>query len=108
MIVLRKIDGLLVDDIQTIRTHVFFKKYKSDGCIYGRLAPDYDMAVAWKRLREGNTLDRDITLLHHKLLESQIEKQYNLNAHDEASKTYDWLGQLHRETSKKGEKCGVL
>lgn len=48
-----------------------------------------------------------IILLHHELLESQIEKQYNLNAHDahdEASKTYDWLGQLHRETSKKGEK----
>jgi len=100
-----------VDDIQTIRTHVFFKKHKLDGGIYGRFAPDYDMAVAWKRLREGNPLDRDITLLHHELVESQIEKQYNLNAHDahdEASKTYDWLGQLHRETGKKGEKRGIL
>lgn len=60
-----------------------------------------------KQRREGNPLDRDIILLHYELLESQIEKQYNLNAHDahdEASKTYDWLGQLHRETSKKGEK----
>ena len=106
-----KISGFSVDDIQTIRTHVFFKKHKLDGGIYGRFAPDYDMAVAWKRLREGNPLDRDITLLHHELLESQIEKRYNLNAHDahdEASKTYDWLEQLRRETGKKGEKRGIL
>lgn len=106
-----KISGFSVDDIQTIRTHVFFKKHKLDGGIYGCFAPDYNMVVAWKRLREGKPLDRDITLLHHELLESQIEKQYNLNthdAHDEASKIYDWLEQLHRETGKKGEKRGIL
>ena len=106
-----KISGFSVDDIQTIRTHVFFKKHKLDGGIYGRFAPDYDMAVAWKRLREGNPLDRDITLFHHELLESQIEKQYNLGAreaHDRASEVYDWYGQLIAETGSKGELEGVL
>ena len=40
-----------MDDIQTIRTHVFFKKRKLDGSIYGRFVPDYNMAVGEKIAR---------------------------------------------------------
>lgn len=99
-----------MDDIQTIRTHVFFKKHKLDGSIYGRFVPDYNMAVG-KRLREGKPLGRDTTLLRHELLKSEIEKKYNLGAreaHDRASEVYNWYGQLIAETRSKGELEGVL
>ena len=63
-------------EVQQIKRHVFYNKHqKYDG--YGMLTPDYDMAVAWKRLREGKPEERDILLLHHELLESTLEKEYN-------------------------------
>ena len=69
------------------------------------------MAVAWSRLQKGNFLSRDITLLNHELLESQIEKKYNISAeeaHIIASKTYDWAKQLYDEMGEKGEPYGLL
>ena len=102
--------GFSKKDIQTIRSHVFFRKHQlKDG--YGRFDPDYDMAVAWSRLQKGNFLSRDITLLNHELLESQIEKKYNISAeeaHIIASKTYDWAKQLYDEMGEKGEPYGLL
>ena len=78
---------------------------------YGRFEPDYDMAVAWKRLQSGTQLPRDITLLRHELLESQIEKQYNLSAseaHAIADKQYNWWEQLVGEIGEGGEPDGLL
>ena len=69
------------------------------------------MAVAWKRLREGKPLERDITLLNHELLESKIEKQYNVSAgeaHKRASETYNWVNKMLDETNGKGEAKGLL
>lgn len=81
-------------------------------CTYSvRFDPDYDMAVAWQRLKEGNYLPRDITLLNHELLESQIEKEYNLSAteaHEITQKTYNWIKQLMDETNGKGEEDDLL
>lgn len=102
--------GFSVEDIQTIRSHVFFEKHDLDDG-YQRFAPDYDMAVAWSRLQNGNFLPRDITLLNHELLESQLEKKYNLSArqaHDRTQETYNWVDQLMRETNGKGEEDGLL
>lgn len=97
-------------DIQEIRSHIFSEKHNLyEG--YKRFAPDYDMAVAWKRLQNGNFLDRDITLLNHELLESRIEKEYNLSAseaHKIASQEYDWQAQLYNELGAIGEKDGLL
>ena len=79
--------------------------------VYGRFDPDYNMAVAWKRLREGKFEDRDITLLCHELIESQMEKRYNLTAaeaHKKATEKYDWWGQLVKELGEEGEKDGLL
>ena len=78
---------------------------------YGRFAPDYDMAVAWERLRNGKHLPRDITLLRHELLESQLEREYNLTAaeaHARATDIYDWWGQLVEEIGEGGESDGLL
>lgn len=102
--------GFSIKDIQTIRSHVFYEKHDLDKG-YMRFEPDYDMAVAWKRLQNGDYLPRDITLLNHELLESQLEKMYNLTAreaHERAQETYNWVNQLLEETDGKGEKDDLL
>lgn len=102
--------GFKVEDIQKIRSHVFFDKHDLDDG-YKRFDPDYDMAVAWKRLQDNTYLPRDITLLNHELLENQIEKEYNLSAreaHELTQKKYNWSKQLMDETKGKGEKDGLL
>lgn len=102
--------GFSVEDVQQIRSHVFFEKHDLfEG--YQRFAPDYDMAVAWKRLQNNSYLSRDITLLNHELLESQIEKEYSISAseaHSMAQKEYNWFEQLMKETNGKGENDGLL
>lgn len=102
--------GFSEEEIRQIRRHIFFEKHKLyDG--YGMLSPDYDMAVAWLRLRSGKFLDRDITLLRHELLESQLEKKYNLTiseAHARATAQYDWAQQLHDEMGEGGEPDDLL
>ncbi len=102
--------GIAVEDIIEIKRHIFFDKHqKYDG--YGLLDPDYDMAVAWERLYNGNFLPRDITLLNHELLESKYEKMYNVTiaeAHSMAEKEYDWWKQVVDELGEDGEKDGLL
>lgn len=97
-------------EIQQIKRHIFYNKHrKYDG--YGLLSPDYDMAVAWKRLCEGNPEKRDILLLHHELLESTLEKEYNLTiaeAHKRAKKQFDWEKALIEAVGEEGEQFGIL
>lgn len=83
--------GFSEQDIKQIKRHIFYNKHQTyDG--YKTLYPDYDMAVAWNRLYKGEQLERDILLLHHELLESTLEKKYNLSiaeAHRRAKERYD-------------------
>lgn len=75
------------------------------------LYPDYDMAVAWNRIYAGEPLERDILLLHHELLESTLEREYNLTlaeAHASAKKKYDWETKLGEELGMEGEPYGLL
>ena len=97
--------GFSEKEILQIRRHVFFNKHKLYDR-YDRFYPDYDMAVAWERLKKGKALPRDYTLLRHELLESQMEMKYNLTAaeaHSIAKAKYDWEQQLLKETGGKGE-----
>ncbi len=69
------------------------------------------MAVAWKRLCDGNPEERDILLLHHELLESTLEKEYNLTiaeAHKRAKKQFDWEKALIEAVGEEGEQFGIL
>ena len=97
-------------EVQQIKRHIFYNKHrKYDG--YGMLSPDYDMAVAWKRLCDGNPEERDILLLHHELLESTLEKEYNLTiaeAHKRAKKQFDWEKALVEAVGEDGEQFGIL
>lgn len=72
---------------------------------------DYDMAVAWARLVAGKPEKRDILLLKHELLESQVEKEYNISAaeaHAKANETYAWDKLLFEELGEGGELDGLL
>lgn len=106
-----KVSGFTIQEVQRIRSHVFFKKHDLFDGRYDRFDPSYDMAVAWKRLSEGKPIPRDITLLHHELFESEMEQKYNISAseaHRIADQKYSWYDQLMRETEGAGEPDGIL
>lgn len=103
--------GMSVNDITKIKNHIFFNKHiKYDGTIE-RFDADYDMAVAWNRLVNGCPKERDLLLLRHELLESQLEMEYNITAseaHARASEVYAWDEKLLEELGEGGEKDGLL
>lgn len=102
--------GFSEKEVRQIKRHIFYNKHKKyDG--YGMLFPDYDMAVAWRRLTNGKPEERDIVLLHHELLESTLEKQYNLTiaeAHKRAQQQYNWEKALIEAVGEEGETYGLL
>lgn len=102
--------GFSEREIKQIKRHIFYNKHQTyDG--YKTLYPDYDMAVAWNRLYKGEQLERDILLLNHELLESTLEKEYNLTiaeAHQRAKKQYNWEAKLNEELEGGMEKDGLL
>lgn len=84
--------GFSEKDIRSIKEHVFINSHILD---YGRgrFDANYDMAIAWQRLINGNFEDRDLVLLNHELLESIVEKEYNCTyreAHNMAEEKHDW------------------
>lgn len=102
--------GFSEQDIKQIKRHIFYNKHQTyEG--YKTLYPDYDMAVAWNRLYKGEQLERDILLLHHELLESTLEKKYNLSiaeAHRRAKERYDWEQKLLEDLEEGMEEDGLL
>lgn len=100
-----KSTGWTEHSIAQIKNHIFNNKHTLDGGTQ-RFDADYDMAVAWKRLMEGNPSERDILLLKHEYLESVVEKKYNLTyreAHEKATLKHDWNEALRRELGEYGE-----
>lgn len=102
--------GMSRKDIETIKNHIFFDMHELyDG--KGTFFPSYDMAVAWKRLTDGVPEERDLLLLQHELLESQLEKEYNLTAseaHARAKKKYNWEQVIFDLFGEEGEPDGLL
>ena len=102
--------GFSEQDIKQIKRHIFFNKHQTyDG--YKTLYPDYDIAVAWNRLYKGEQLERDILLLQHELLESTLEKNYNLSvaeAHRRAKEKYDWEQKMLEDLEGGTEENGLL
>ncbi len=105
-----KASGMSHDDIRRIKQHIFIDTHQLyDG--EGKFEPDYDMAVAWQRLAAGKPEARDILLLKHELLESQVEKEYHLSAaeaHAIASEKYDWAAELFNMLGEEGESDDLL
>lgn len=105
-----KASGMSGKDIETIKNHIFFDMHELyDG--KGTFFPSYDMAVAWKRLTDGVPEERDLLLLQHELLESQLEKEYNLTAseaHARTKKKYNWEQVIFDLFGEEGEPDGLL
>lgn len=92
--------GWSMDDVSTVKNHVFNKEVLLDDG-YSHFPADYEMAVAWQRLIEGNFYESDILLLKHELYESIYYDMYHevydislRSAHNVAESVYNWLQAL--------------
>ena len=84
--------GLRKKLIASVYDHVFVDKHLLING-KGRFDPDFDMALSFQRLKEGNYKPIDIVLLRHEYLERAVEKRYNLTyeqAHNYAIKHFDY------------------
>lgn len=93
------------NDVLAVKNHVFINNHILD-CGENRFYPSYDMAIAWQRLINGEYEERDILLLNHELLESKVEKAYNLTyreAHNIADKQYPWDATIKKIFGEWGE-----
>lgn len=102
--------GWKAEDVAAVKNHVFFDTHELyEGA--GRFQADYNMAVAWQRLINGEPEETDILLLKHELLESQAEKNYTLSAsqaHAIAKKQYPWDETILDKFGEDGEEDGSL
>ncbi|BDR67212.1 hypothetical protein K144312032_14400 [Clostridium tetani] len=97
------------NSITQIKDHIFYSEHILRNGSRGLLDSDYDMAIAWQRLIDGNFKERDILLLKHEYLESILEKKYNLSnaeAHKRTTKLHDWVKVMENETG--GGEDGAL
>ena len=84
--------GLPLEMVSAVKDHMIKNTHILDEGI-ARFDASYDQAVAWQRLINGEYEERDLMLLNHEYLESQVEKKYNLTyreAHAIAEAEYAW------------------
>ena len=86
--------GFSVEDVQKIKQHVFFDTHSLGEAEPTRFDPDYDMAVSWQRLTDGNGIqEMDMVLLQHELMELNLMSKYGLSyreAHEATEKLYNY------------------
>ena len=86
--------GFTIEDVESIKKHIFFNKYHLDKDEPQTFDPSYDMAVSWQRLIDGkDILDMDIAMLNHELLEHKIMSEGNTPyriAHEQANEMYNY------------------
>ncbi|MGL5258019.1 MAG: hypothetical protein ACRC76_13405 [Proteocatella sp.] len=79
--------GMTEARVQRIKDHLFNKEYDlASG--KGKFDPDYDIAQAWNRLKDGTHTKSDLDLLNHELFESKFEGLFRTDykkAHDAAA-----------------------
>jgi hypothetical protein len=98
--------GFSVEDVETIKRHVFFNEYDLDEEGPRRFDPSYDMAVSWQRLIEGkNILEMDVVMLEHEALEIKYmnEGMDYERAHELANKRFNYA----KYTNKLDKEGGV-
>lgn len=59
--------GWSIEDVTTVKNHVFNDIVLKDDGVYGTLDSYYEQALAWQRLIDGNYYQSDILLLEHEL-----------------------------------------
>ena len=98
--------GYSVRFIKEVKEHLFVNEHVFEDSKLSRFDPDYDIAVAWQRMINGDKIeDRDLLLLRHEHLERALEKRYNLTykeAHDLANDKYNWEQEVNNLLEKGG------
>ena len=83
-----------LEDIKTIKNHIFINKYDLGGDDVENFFPHYDIAISWQNLIEGkNITEKDIILLRHELYEYHLmtdEKMSYKQAHKLAEEKYNY------------------
>jgi hypothetical protein len=99
--------GFSLAEIQAIRNHVFFEEHPlegEDGIASARYDPAADMGEAWLRLRSGDYLPQDVTLLEHELAEHNYYVQHPgstyREAHNAANQVADWGSNIPPSTGE--------
>jgi len=98
--------GFAKEDILNIKQHIFFNEYDLGKKNPVRFDPNYDMAVSWQRLIDGNVKEMDMILLNHELIELKLMKQ-GLN-YDEAHKMAEAIYNYTKYTKELDEKEGIF
>lgn len=97
--------GRETSEVAQVKGHVFTSEHRL-GDRVGHFDASYDMAVAWQRMINGEQEERDILLFNHELLESTVERAYNLDyraAHAIADEKYPWNGTITEMFGGDGE-----
>jgi len=91
--------GWDINDVQQIKNHMFIDDIKFASGEIKQFPPDYEQAVAWERLINGQFYESDILLIKHELYESTYMK---LNAcvqdiaHEATDKVFNWAELLKK------------
>ena len=90
--------GFKVENIKKLKDYVFYDKHRFEPYApdeleeYKRLDPDFQQALAWKRLEAGIHNERDIVWLKHEYRERCYELKHDAaykESHEQAQKRYD-------------------
>lgn len=85
--------GLSIEDVQSVKNHVFIERHDLGRKNPTRFDPSYDMAVSWQRLIDGRDIqEMDMVLLKHELHELRLMAQgagYR-DAHIQAELLYNY------------------
>ncbi len=90
--------GYSLQEIQTIKSQVFYERHPLEGydggTVYSRFDPNPNMAEAWLRLRSGTQMPQDLLLLEHELAEHNYWQQHPeaiyWAAHSAANEIANW------------------
>lgn len=91
--------GWSVEDVTTVKNHVFNDVVLKDDGVYGTLDSYYEQAPAWQRLIDGNYFKSDVLLLEHELFEATYYNHFHpindctlRDVHEFTTNYYDWDG----------------
>ncbi|MDR1639458.1 MAG: hypothetical protein LBT59_07175 [Clostridiales bacterium] len=80
------------EKIKTIKEHIF-KKFHLVKLGYKRFDPDYDMAVFWKRLIDGDVREKDLVfleLMYDEYVNVYVNGMTIWQAHKTVSRKFDY------------------
>ena len=97
--------GYNVKDIEIVKYHIFIAEHDLGKKKPTRFFPDYDMAVSWQRLIDGNDIkEMDLVMLNHELSEYNymLTGMNYFEAHELAEKEFNYSKYVRRLDLEEG------